>query len=158
MDDVLNSLNQLISDKELANLEKITMFKEDDGSYMLYGRYIVKKVNTGDYTVSVIGTFTEKTFHKLKNAVAWCSFDKRRLIKEANRLHFLDQKIFDVEIHIEYYSSLIKKSKNTDNKVVYLSKLSQDKTKRHMFTEDLNKYIKEYQRWQNNVFNTKPGY
>lgn len=158
MDDTLIQLEKLISKKDIDALKNIVIFRDDDGTYNLYDRYLINKNQDGLYVVSVIGTHTEKNFYKLKHAVAWCSFDKRDLFKGAKRLHQLDQMIFSMDTEIQIHSKLLKNAKDTDYKIIYLSKLSQDKAKKRKFSDELNRYLVEYKTWQTNMFDTKPKY
>jgi predicted house-cleaning NTP pyrophosphatase (Maf/HAM1 superfamily) len=94
----------------------------------------------------------------LKNAAAWCSFDKRMLIKQAKRLHELDQMIFSMDTEIQIHSKLMKKSKDEESTLIYLSKLTNNKAKKRSFMNEINDFILDYQRWQTKMFNTKPSY
>lgn len=158
MDDTLTKLEKIISKKEIDALKNIVIFKESDGTYNLYDKYLINKTHDGLYVVSVIGTYTEKNFYKLKNAVAWCSYDKRNLFKGAKRLHQLDQMIFSMDTEIQLHTKLLKKAKDDDYKIIYLSKLSQDKAKKRKFSDELGRYLTEYQNWQTRLFDAKPKY
>lgn len=158
MDETLLALEKIISKKEINNLRNIVIFQDTDGSYNVYDRYKITKNSDGIYTVEVLGTYTTKNFYKLKNALAWCSFDKRILVKKAKRLHQLDQMIFSMDTEIQLHTKLIKKTKKEDNLIIYLSKLSQNKAKKRTFNNELSHYITEYQRWQTDLFNVKPNY
>jgi len=148
----------MIPDRDIEAFEKFVIFRDEKGNYNLYNKYDIKKNSDGTYTVNVLGTYTEKTFFKLKNAVTWCSFNKRRLIREATRIHQLDKFISSVDTQIHHYTQLIKKSKNVENKIIYLSKLTEDKAKKSMLTADLNNYIQAFQQWQTKAFDTRLTY
>lgn len=158
MDKTLETLEKVISKKDIDAIQKIIIYQDSDGSYTAYGRYHIVKNNDGMYRVSVIGTHTVKDFYKLKNAVAWCSFDKRMLYKEARRLHQLDQMVFSMDTEIQIHSKLMKKSKNEEATLIYLAKLTNNKTKKRSFTNEINDFIQEYQRWQTKMFDSKPSY
>ena len=158
MDDTLLKIQKLVPEKELSALREIVIYQENDSTYNAYGKYMIEKNTDGIYNVSVLGTHTTKNFYKLKNALAWCSFDKRMLYKDSNRLHQLDQLIFGVDTEIQIHSRLVKKSKNEESTLIYLAKLLQNKAKKRSFTNEISDYIGDYQRWQNKMFNTKPSY
>ena len=158
MDDKLLQLERIIPKKEIDLLKNIVIFRETDGSYNLYDRYIITKNQDGIYVVSVNGTHTEKDFYKLKNAVAWCSYDKRQLYKNADRLHQLDQLIFGMDTEIQLHTGLMNKVKDNDQKLIYLSKLTQEKAKKRKFSYELSQFISAYQKWQSEMFNSKPKY
>ena len=158
MDDAFVAIQKIIPNKELNALKNIIIFQDEDGAYNVYGKYLITKNIDGIYVVSVIGTYTEKNFYKLKNALDWCSFDSRVMIKKAKRLHQLDQMIFSMDTEIQLHTRLIKKSKTEENALIYLSKLSQNKAKKRSYLSELSHSIDEYQRWQTQLFNTKPSY
>lgn len=157
-DATLIKLEKVIPKNEIQALQNISMFKEDDGAYNLYNKYLIKKNSDGIYVVQVLGTYTEKSFYKLKNAVAWCSFDKRAMYANARRLHQLDQLVFSMDTEIQLHASLIKKSKNEESKLIYLSKLTQEKARKRNFTIEIEHYLNEFKRWQNTLFDSKPKY
>lgn len=158
MHDALLAIEQIIPKQEINALKDILIFKEENGEYNIYDKYIVNKNQDGIYVVSVLGTHTQKNFYKLKNAVAWCSFDKRKLYGNARRLHQLDQLIFSMDTEIQIHTGLIKKTKDVENKLIYLSKLTQEKAKKRNFLHELSKYLIDFERWQNKLFNRKPSY
>lgn len=158
MDDALLAIEKVISPREIDDLKKIIIFQENDGSYNVYDKYSIVKNSDGIYTILVLGTYTEKNFYKLKNAVAWCSFDKRNLYKKAKRLHQLDQMVFSMDTEIQLHSRLVKKSKDTESMLIYLAKLTENKAKKRVYNDELSFYIQEYQNWQTKLYNTKPSY
>jgi peptide methionine sulfoxide reductase MsrB len=158
MDDTLETLEKVISKKDIAAIQKIIIYQDSDGSYTAYGKYHIVKNSEGMYKVSIAGTHTFNYFYKLKNAAAWCSFDKRMLYKEANRLLHLDQMVFSMDTEIQIHSKLMKKSKNEEATLIYLAKLTNNKTKKRSFTNEINDFIHEYQRWQTKMFDAKPSY
>ena len=158
MDDTIAKLEKVIPLKELQALQNIVIFREEDGTYNVYNKYLIRKNTDGIYMLSIIGSHTEKNFFKLKNAVSWCSYDKRNLIKDARRLHELDQLIYGLETEIQIHSKLMRKTKEVDTKIICLSKLSQEKAKKRMFLYELERYIHDSTDWQNRMFDTKPKY
>ena len=158
MDEKLETLEKVISKKDIEDIQKIIIYQDSDGSYTAYGKYHIVKNPDGIYKVSIIGTHTAKYFYKLKNAAAWCSFDKRMLLKQARRLHQLDQMVFSMDTEIQIHSKLIKKSKDDESALIYLAKLTQNKFKKRSFISEIDDFIQEYQRWQTKMFNTKPSY
>lgn len=158
MDDKITFIEKAIPKQELQALKDIIIFRDADGTYNIYGKYLISKDADGIYNVVVIGYHTEKKFYKLKNAVAWCSYDKRNLLKDCKRIHQLDQMIFSMDTEIQLHSKLVKKTQNTENKLIYLSKLTQEKAKKSNFSKELNYYLNEYQKYQTWLFDRKPDY
>lgn len=157
-DSALKKLEQVIPKDEIQTLQNIVIFKEQNGEYSLYNKYSIKKNADGIYVVYVIGTYTEKRFYKLKNAVAWCSFDKRTMYRDARRLHQLDQLVFSMDTEIQLHSGLIKRTKDDEAKLIYLSKLTQEKARKRNFIMELDHFLNEFKRWQTTMFDSKPKY
>lgn len=156
--DKIAQIESFIPKKEIDQLAKIAIYREEDGSYHLYNRYSIVKNKDGTFTAYVTGTHTEKAFYKLKNAAAWCSYDKRQLYKDASRLHQLDQMIFGMDTEIQIHTALMNKVKDNEQKLIYLSKLTQEKAKKRKFSYELSHFISAYQKWQTALFDSKPKY
>ena len=86
-----------------ANNAEISIFKNQDGSYELFNKYIINKINNR-YQVNKKVSYTSKNFSTLKNAVTWCIFDKRNKIRES---------IQEKRVSILTYKALIKKHQLT---------------------------------------------
>lgn len=152
MDNTLLKLEKVINQKDIDKLRDIVIFQDDDGTINLYGKYIVSKQKDNTYKVNIQGTYTEHIFFKLTNAIAWCSFDKRNLIRKANRLHQLDRLVYSMDTEIQLQSRLLRKAKDPDNAIIYLSKLSNNKAKKRNFANEIVDFINDYKRWQNGLF------
>lgn len=150
----------MISEKLLRKLEK-TVFKMDfdkvselsimqgpDGSYFLFNKYTINKID--DYYVvtkdSVAGT---KSFNILKNAVAWCTYDKQNIFYESNRILELDNKLASVDSEIQVHQNLAKRAKKLEEKLIYLAKMGEEKMERKQITEELAGYVSSSKIWQN---------
>jgi hypothetical protein len=60
-----------------------------------------------------------------------------------------------VEVHITIHSRLFKKAKKTEDKLIYLAKLNQDKLQQKAMSEELSKYIQDSYVWQQKRFSSK---
>jgi hypothetical protein len=101
-------------------------------------------------------TYVRHTFYQLKNAVAWCTYDKRNKIKEASTILNLDLKLYGADANAEVYDNLTKNAKTVDSKLVYVAKLTEEKEKKNHILRQLNHLINEAKSWQLAKFNTKP--
>ena len=149
-------LEKLMKTDFLGQLEDVIIFQNPDNSYELFNTYHIVKNNNNEYIVKMHTTFTSHNFNTLKHAVAWCTFDKRNMLYQANRILKLDNLLAGLEVDISLHTKLFKKSKNTDDRLIFLSKLSEDKLKKRRITEELYTYINDSKRWQNDRFNAKP--
>ena len=122
-----------------SKVGKLVLY-DQNGDYLIFGKYVIKKLPKGEYLVKLKGTATEKTFYKLKNAVTWCVFDHRNIITTSARICSLDQQLYSTEAVIELHQKLFKTTKNMDSKLIYLAKLNEEKIKKNYINFELNQY------------------
>lgn len=149
-------LAKLMNPNFIGNLEDVIIFQNTDGSYELFNTYHITKTEKDEYIVKMLTTFTTHQFNTLKNAVAWCTFDKRNLLYQANRILTLDNLLAGLELDISLHTKIFKNSKNSEDKLIFLAKLSEDKLKKRLFTDELYSYINDSKKWQIKRFNRKP--
>jgi hypothetical protein len=149
-------LEKLMKTDFVGQLEDVIIFQNTDSSYELFNTYHINKNDNNEYVVKMHTTFTSHNFNTLKHAVAWCTFDKRNLLYQSNRILKLDSLLAGLEVDISLHTKLFKKAKNADDRLIFLSKLSEDKLKKRQITDELYIYINDSKRWQTNRFNTKP--
>ena len=149
-------LEKLMKSDFIDELEDVIIFQNTDGSYELFNTYHINKNVTNEYIVTLSTTFTTHHFYTLKHAVAWCTYDKRNLLYQAQRILLLDNLLSGLEVDISLHTKIFKNTKNSDDKLIFLAKLSEDKLKKRHITDELYTYINDSKRWQNNRFNRKP--
>lgn len=132
------------------------IIKDDNGVYYLYGKYnIISNKSKKTFEVFVQGTHTHFTFYSLKNAVTWCICDKRMRIVDSDRVNRLDKDVFRVETSLQIFESLIKKTRDMDQKLIYMAKQSQEKIKKKNIKYELERLIKDANHWQLSQFNNE---
>jgi len=149
-------LEKLMKTDFVGLLEDVIIFQNPDNSYELFNMYHINKNDSHEYVVKMHTTFTTHNFNTLKHAVAWCTFDKRNLLYQSNRILKLDNLLAGLEVDISLHTKMFKNAKNTDDRLIFLSKLSEDKLKKRQITDELYTYINDSKRWQTRRFNTKP--
>ena len=149
-------LEKLMQTEFVGQLEDVIIFQNTDNSYELFNTYHINKNNTNEYIVKMHTTFTSHNFNTLKHAVAWCTFDKRNLIYQSNRILKLDNLLAGLEVDISLHTKMFKNAKNSDDRLIFLSKLSEDKLKKRQITDELYTYINDSKKWQTKRFDTKP--
>ena len=149
-------LEKLMKTDFVGQLEDVIIFQNPDNSYELFNMYHINRSDTNEYIVKMHTTFTTHNFNTLKHAVAWCTFDKRNMLYQSNRILKLDNLLAGLEVDISLHTKMFKNAKNTDDKLIFLSKLSEDKMKKRQITDELYTYINDSKKWQNRRFNTKP--
>jgi hypothetical protein len=148
-------LDNMISTSEFAKLQDVVIFQDTDGTYSLFNKYHIKKKDVNNVTVSLNNGDDVNSFFSMKNAVCWCVLDKIGKYNLANRVIDLDMHLSSVEVHISIHSKLFKKAKKTEDKLIYLAKLNQDKLQQKAMTEELSKYIQDSYIWQQKRFSSK---
>ena len=151
-DKLLHKLTKTIPNSDMEKLSELTIIQGPDGSYYLFNQYSIKK-NNDYYIVQKDNIAGVQTFNVLKNAVSWCTFDKRNNIYESNRIIDLDTRLASVDSEIQVHQKLVKKAKNLEEKLIYLAKLGEEKMERKQITEELAGYVTSSKIWQEKRFN-----
>ena len=141
----------MIKEKILNNLKDIVIIQDSDGSYKLFNRYCITKT-TDEFTVTVNTSYTTHSFSTLRNATIWCVADKRNQIYAANRIRDLDRKLGSLDADINVYSNLIKRNKKIDDKLIFLTKLDEARSRKNDLTAELNGYVISSKIWQTKQF------
>lgn len=153
-DRLIKKLEKAIPKSQMRTLQDVSVYQDIDGVYYLFDTYSIEKIN-GAFLVSGNSMSQVLTFGLLKNAVAWCTFDKRNKISDANRILELDHKLSRIDSDINIRQQLASHAKSTDEKLMYVAKLGEDKVKRKLMIEQLDGYVRESRDWQNKRFETK---
>lgn len=148
-------LDKMISNSEFAKLQDVVIFKDTDGTFNLFNKYHIKKKDVNDIVVSLNNGDDVNSFFNMKNAVCWCVLDKIGKYHLADRVINLDMHLSSLEVHISIHSKLFKKAKKTEDKLIYLAKLNQDKLQKSAMSEELSKYIQDSYNWQQKRFGLK---
>lgn len=139
--------------KDLVNkIQDLFIVREYDGTYNLFGRYIVSPTNDGYYVVTIAEDDINLEFSTLRHAVTWCVFQKNNKHKEIKRIYELDGLLGGLDVSIEQHKRLMNKSKSTEEKYIYLAKLEEDKRKKRLALEEINGYAELSKYWQNKKF------
>jgi len=153
-DKLLRKLTKTIPEAEMKKLSELSIIQGPDGSYFLFSKYSIKK-NNGYYVVELDRIAGTKSFNVLKNAVAWCTYDKRNSIYESKRIYDLDNKLSSIDAAILVHQRLAKKAKKLEEKLIYLAKLGEEKMEKKQILEELDNYVASSKIWQNKQFNIK---
>jgi len=128
-------------DKHLLHkkIKDLFIVKEDDGSYVLFGKYLV--IPKDDlFEIVIEGETGNIAFSSLKNAVTWCVFEKNNKYKEIKRLLELDQMIGSLSVHISQYERLAKKNTGLERDI-YIARLIEEKARRKQALEEIQDYV-----------------
>lgn len=121
-------------------IRDLFIVQEYDGSYNLFGTYIIKQQN-GGYRVETLGNRDVPTleFSALKYAVSWCVFERNNKHKELKRLVELDQTVGSLEVAIAQHQKILNKTTAPD-KFIFLAKLDEHRIRKKRAIEELTQY------------------
>jgi len=154
MIDVEKQFMKVMSKYELDKLQDIAIFQNENGVYEVFNSYQIHKKPQGAI-VKMYNGDTVNTFISLKNAICWCIFHKRCKASTANRIAELDLKLSAIDVSLNMHQRLFKKTKDADNRMIYLAKLNEDKFKKRQMIQELDGYIQESNYWQQKLYQLK---
>ena len=153
---MFDRLERMIPSKEMESLQDLIIFQETDGSYQLFNKYSIQKKTDNEYEVSVLTSDKRLYFNSLKNATAWCIFDKRDKFYETRRIEELDSKLGSLEVDIQIHQKLYRAAKTEDAQLIYVAKLSENRLRKKIMQEELAAYTADSKNWQERRFRVKP--
>lgn len=127
------------------------IFKNEDGSYVLFDKYLIIH-NKKNYELSIKQYHGTTCFYSLKNATIYAILHNNKKYSEAQRIVEIDKKFEGIDFSILHLNNMIKKSKITENKLIYTSKLSQDLANKEMLRKELRYYEKLAQAKQFHIY------
>lgn len=146
--------------KELVTkIKDLFIVRENDGTYNLFGKYLIKQNQHGTYSVNVLDNDDRITleFSSLRNAVTWCVFEKNRKYKEIKRIHELDDFLSSIDAMIAQHRRLIERNKNSEDKHIFMAKLFEERLKKRKAIEEMNEYASLSKHWQTKKFAENQG-
>lgn len=152
MIDIENQFGHVIYEKVFRKIQDKIIYQAPDGTYDLFGIYFIKKIDRKMYHLTVNRKFTQHKFYSLKNAVAWCIFDKQNKVMASNRILEIDRKLQGIDSSIDLHRQLIRKSTSQEQKLIALAKLTDEKVKKLEISKELTSYIDESKQWQERRF------
>lgn len=139
-------------------IKDVFIVKEYDGSYNLFGIYIIRPESYGTFKVLTANDpyAEEVEFSSLKYAVTYCVFEKNNKSKENKRLRELDQILGALDVSIAQHKKLMNKREIPD-KFIYLAKLSEEQLRKKNAQKEIDSYAalskhlqtKKYQEYLN---------
>ena len=150
--------NRMVSTKEMNDLQDISIFETSKDNFIVFKNYQVIKKSKTDIDVCLTNGDLVHSFSSMRNAICWCIFDKRGKYILANRIITLDRSISNEEVQINVHKNLFRKAKKTDDKLIFLAKLNEDKFRRSIMYRELESYVYQSDYWQQNQFKLKTTY
>ena len=132
----------------------IAIIQTGDNSYELFDKYTITKDKSEFIVVKSTAQVTKK-FFSLKHAVTWCIFDFRNKINETFRIEELDRSLSSILYSIDLHRHLINKTKDTDNKLLYFAKLTDEELKKKSILKEISFFINTSKKYQLEQFAKK---
>ena len=150
-DQLFNALTRIVSHPELQRLKETSVIQNENGDYELFGKYTVSKESNG-YAITRLNDDDPLVFGSLQNAVTWATLDNQVRVYDSNRVYELDHKLSSLEVEAEIHFKRYKNSKDGDTKLLYLSKLQEDRIKKKQVSHELQSYVRTTREWQMKKF------
>jgi hypothetical protein len=152
---MFNTLARILEKGNLEKLEGKLVYQDNDGSYNLYGEYVIQKSSKG-YVLEKKHTFTVLVFGELRHAVTWAAFDKLNRIIESNKILELDRQLSGTSENMKAHDKLCKSAKDLDKKTIYLNKLNEDRVKKRRILSEMEDFVEKAKIWQYRQFEKNP--
>lgn len=152
---MFNTLTKILSKDKLEKLESQLVFQDRDGSYNLFGEYIIEKKPEG-YVLEKKRTFTVFTFSELRHAVTWATFDKLNRVIESNKILDLDRQLSGTSENMKAHDRLCKSAKDLEKKTIYLNKVNEDRVKKRRILSEMEDFVEKAKAWQYKQFENNP--
>ena len=154
-DKIVAKVTSFLSRELIKNMGDVAIFKNKNGSYELFNRYIIADDGNETYSINRINGSDKKVISSLKNAVSWCILTNRHKYDKAGRISHLDGMLGGVELSINIHKSLLKSSKNLESKMIYLAKLGEEQAKRRNMLQEITACVNESRYLQTQRFGNK---
>ena len=145
--------NKVIGEKNIDFIKDILIVQLSDNTYSLYGKYIIKRIEKDSFNIETNDEIIAN-FCNIKNAVAWCMFDKTNRLHQAKRVQSLDKSLISINVDMTIHEKMYKKAKDSETKLMYLAKLTEDKYKQKTVINELSSYINQTKTWNYNRLKT----
>ena len=119
----------------------------------MYGKYVIKRIEKDSFNIESNNEIIAN-FCNIKNAVTWCMFDKTNRLHTANRVQSLDKSLISINVDMAIHEKMYKNAKDSESKLMYLAKLTEDKYKQKTVINELSGYIQQTKTWNYNRFKT----
>jgi len=149
---MMQALGKIV-DKNFFYQLKDHVITQEDNHYSLFDQYTITDYK--DYCELRKDTSDKTyTFSHIKYAVTWATLDKINKVPECNRVLFLDQCLFGIDVNLKIHTKIFKKTKDVDTKLLFHSKYVEEKLKKKRVINELDLLINKAKSYQLNKFIT----
>jgi cell division protein FtsI/penicillin-binding protein 2 len=142
----------MISKDFSHKINELLVLKEDKGTYVLFGKFRIVQESNGFLLFDLIDDSIIHEFSSLQNAFTYCVFANNKKYKELKRILDLDEQLAGIDVIVSQHRKIASQKENSDDKAIYLAKLSESQRKKRMMLEEIKSYIDVSKHWQNRKF------
>lgn len=136
-----------------SKLSNVLLLKDSTlNEYFLFNKYFVKEVSKNLYEVFFTYSDKKYTFKSLKNAFCFCVFDKANKFTDSIKIQHLDMSLSSIDISIYQLKKILKKTKDFDQKMIFIAKLNNKLLRKKRIQGQLEYYINTANFWQYNKY------
>lgn len=147
---VYKALESLVTASVYDKIRDSVITQEGD-SYKLFESYKIQKQDI-EFIVEKVGYHGDLAFSTLINSVTYVVLDRMNDVMGTKRLVELDQRLTGLEINIKIYEKLLKKTKDTNNRILFHAKLMEEKRKKLRVSNELEILAAKSKKWQLSQF------
>jgi len=127
------------AERELRKTMDKVIFPDDDGGYLVFGKYHIVPGNNG----AQVSTWADKVhcFMNKRNAMSWCILDHRGHYSLANRLIALDTRKHSLGSDIHIRRNIAERGRTPDFREIINTKLSTKLQTLNAVNQELDKCI-----------------
>lgn len=151
----VEKFEKILGKSSIHKLQDVFVTVESKNKYRLFNKFIVEKISTHEILVQKIDSNINNSFSNLKNSVAWCVFYNHGQLYQSDRILELDRKLSGLELEIINQKRLFKKTKLVEDKLLFLDKLNENKLKKTIYSNQLEKLLQESSDYQRKKFDQK---
>ena len=153
IDNALKRLLHLV-EPDLPDLEKKSILSNEDGTYSVFGQFIIKPQDSNVCIVEKYGNLCGE-FTSVKSALSWCIAEKYKQYGLSNSILSLEAKRLMLLGDLNVRSALFKKIKDSHHRSLVELKLQARKDRLKLLDNELSKCINLAKYWQIQGFNNE---
>ena len=153
IDSALNRLVHLIK-SDLPHLEKKSILQNENGTYTVFGQYVIIPLTTNVCRVDKNNTFRAE-FSSVRSALSWCIAEKYKQYDLGQAIILLETKKLRLMDDLSTRSFLVEKIKDSKHRYRAELKLQDRRDNLQLVNNELSKCINLAKYWQIQGFNNE---
>jgi hypothetical protein len=146
-------LKSLLKDELIKGLRNVYI-RHHNKDLLLFDKYRIRKTPDGYFRVHWSSDDDQNInlFNNVKTAVSYVVLHNQGLGDQAKKLAMLDAKLDTVNLEIKIHDRMSRTGKDTDTKMISLTKLQTDYLRKKQLIEDMDYYINKSKSHQRSMY------